>query len=240
MKAKLVLIGGLLLGAASLSGCAAGVVAGAGTAVGVTAAQDRGVSGALEDTRIETDLGNALYKHSTELFRAITISVHEGKVLLAGTVSKPGMKDDAIRIASTIRGVRQVEDEIRIGQDGGVVDGARDVWITTQLRSAISFDSAIASIHYSIETVNGVVYLLGVGRSQAEINKVAEHARAIRYVKRVVSYVRLRDAATSPTYSPTMPEGSQGGSSSGTTSSPDALPPPAAPAPQGAIQVETL
>lgn len=238
MKAKLLLVGGLLLGATGLSGCAAGVVAGAGTAVGVTAAQDRGVSGALEDTRIETDLGNALYKHNTELFRAITISVHEGKVLLAGTVSKPGWKDDAIRIANSIRGVRTVEDEIRIGQDGGVVDGARDLWITTQLRSAISFDSAISSIHYSIETVNGVVYLLGVGRSQAEITKVAEHARSIRYVKRVVSYVRLREAPASPTYSPTMPDAGQG--RSGSPSSPDALPPPVAPAPQGAIQVESL
>lgn len=229
MRADLVLIAGLSLGAAGLSGCAAAVIAGAGTTVGVMAAQDRGVGGVLEDTRIENELGNALYDKNAELFRAVAISVHEGKVLLAGHVPKPGWKEDAVRLAGGIRGVREVEDEIHIGDSRGVADSARDMWITTQLRSAISFDRAIASVHYSIETVDGIVYLLGVGRNQAEIDKVAEHARTIRHVKRVVSYVRVREAAAGPAYSPTMPasDGSR-------------APPPVAPAPQRGIQVESL
>ena len=81
----------------------------------------------------------------------------------------------------------QVRDEPRSWTQYG-----RDTWITTQLRGYITFDKHIQSINYSIDTVNGVVYLMGVGQDQAEIDRVIDHARNTAYVTQVISYVRLR------------------------------------------------
>ncbi len=74
----------------------------------------------------------------------------------------------------------------------GSLDYSRDVWITAQLRSKITFDSEILAINYSIETVNKVVYLMGVAQSEAEIDRVIRYARNIDYVRKVVNHVRIK------------------------------------------------
>ena len=68
---------------------------------------------------------------------------------------------------------------------------AKDAWITTRLRTALTLDKNIQSINYSIDTVNGVVYLIGAAQNRMELNRVIETARTIPNVKRVVSYVKL-------------------------------------------------
>jgi len=118
--------------------------------------------------------------------------VHEGRVLLTGTINSPQNRLDAVRLAWQVEGVRQVIDEIQVTDEGGVLDYSRDVWITAQLRSKITFDSEILAINYSIETVNKVVYLMGVAQSEAEIDRVIRYARNIDYVRKVVSHVRIK------------------------------------------------
>jgi osmotically-inducible protein OsmY len=75
-----------------------------------------------------------------------------------------------------------------------LTDSAQDIWIATQLKTKLLVDSEVSSINYSIETVNQVVYLMGVAQSQAEIDRVIGHAKNISYVRRVVNYVRVKDA----------------------------------------------
>ena len=76
------------------------------------------------------------------------------------------------------------------------------VWVTrdlvaAQLRARLVGDAAIASINYSIETVNGSVYLIGIAQHQAELDRVVAYARNIRYVRRVLNYMRLKTARAS-------------------------------------------
>jgi osmotically-inducible protein OsmY len=52
------------------------------------------------------------------------------------------------------------------------------------------------AINYNIETVNGTVYLIGIAKSQLEVDRVIAHARSLGYVKRVISHVRIKKAAT--------------------------------------------
>lgn len=75
----------------------------------------------------------------------------------------------------------------------GLSNLARDTWISTKLKSTLLFDQDVSSIDYSIETVNQVIYLMGVAQSQVELDRVIGHAKNISYVRRVVSYVLLLD-----------------------------------------------
>ncbi|MEK9645333.1 MAG: BON domain-containing protein, partial [Alphaproteobacteria bacterium] len=69
---------------------------------------------------------------------------------------------------------------------------ARDTIISTELKTKLLFDSKVSSINYSIETVDGVVYLIGIAQNREELNRVTNYARNLGYVKKVVSYVTIK------------------------------------------------
>jgi osmotically-inducible protein OsmY len=115
-------------------------------------------------------------------------------VLLTGQLPSEEMRLEAVRLAWQADGVEEVINEIQIG-DSSVGDLATDTWISTQLKTDLLLDSEVYSINYSIETSNGVVYILGVARSQAELDRVIDYARNLANVRRVVSYVRVMDDA---------------------------------------------
>ena len=85
-----------------------------------------------------------------------------------------------MRLAWQASGVTEVVNEIRVTDEGGVMNYVRDSWISTQLKTKILIDKDIKSVNYSIETVNGVVFLMGITQNQAELNRVTNHARMTR------------------------------------------------------------
>lgn len=188
--AMMAALAGLALGGA---GCAPLIVGGA--AVGATVvAQERGVGSAAEDTALHAEIARRLLESDGGLYQKVDISVAEGRVLLTGLVPTPQNRIDAARIAWQADGVAEVINEIEISDKSTVSDAARDAAITSQVRSRILFDGAVRSINYTIDTVNGRVYLLGVAQSQAELDRVIAHARDIPYVRGVVPYVRIKGA----------------------------------------------
>jgi osmotically-inducible protein OsmY len=188
------LVGSFALSAVLLSGCAPlGLAVGAGAAVGSAAAREGGIGQTVSDKRIEAYINDAWFKRSTSMFTKLNINVTEGRVLITGMVQDQQIRLDAVRLAWQAPGVKQVINEIKIQNSEGISGYTRDSWIATQLRSRMVFDKNVESINYSNEVVGGVVYLMGVAQSQQELNVVVNHARSIRYVKEVVSYVRLRD-----------------------------------------------
>jgi osmotically-inducible protein OsmY len=86
-----------------------------------------------------------------------------------------------------------VLNELNVTDRSEIRDYPRDAWITTQLKTKMLTDKGVLQINYSVETINGVVYLLGIAQSQDELDRVTNHARNISGVQRVVSYVRLKD-----------------------------------------------
>jgi osmotically-inducible protein OsmY len=173
-----------------LSACA--TAAGAGATAGVAASQERGLGVAIDDSATHAKIWRLWLDTDPHIFLEVGVDVHEGRVLLTGTINSPQNRLDAVRLAWQVEGVRQVIDEIQVTDEGGVLDYSRDVWITAQLRSKITFDSEILAINYSIETVNKVVYLMGVAQSEAEIDRVIRYARNIDYVRKVVNHVRIK------------------------------------------------
>ena len=184
-----------LLLSTGLSGCV-GLAVGAGATAGTAAMQDRGLGGVIDDTVIHGKVTSAYFAYDVK-FKLIAAKVHEGRVLLTGTVPKPEDRVDAVRHAWKVEGVKTVINEIMVEDDSGVLDLARDKWVSTQLRLKITFDSKIKAINYAIDTVNGTVYLMGVAQNEWELSLVSNHARNLDYVRRVVSHVRIKpDTAT--------------------------------------------
>jgi osmotically-inducible protein OsmY len=174
-----------------LTGCISAAI-GAGAIATSAAVQERGLKGGIDDTVIRAQINSHWLGHDADMYRLVSLSVVEGRVLLTGSVRLPKMRIDAVRLTWKVNGVREVINEIKVTDEGGVISYARDSWISTQLKSKMLFDKKILSINYSIETVNGAVYLMGIAQDQQELNRVTNHARTLRYVKRVVSYVRLK------------------------------------------------
>ncbi len=175
-----------------LSGCSAlGVAAGTGAAVGIAAAQEGGVRGAANDLRIKAQISDLWFNYDLKTFAKLHLTVDQGRVLVTGIVPNPDDRVEAIRLVWQVEGVAQVINEVRVAEGSGLPGYLRDQWISTRLRTALTFDRGVQSINYSIDTVDGVVYLMGAAQNQTELNRVIEIARTISYVKQVISYVKM-------------------------------------------------
>ena len=175
-----------------LPGCTVlGVVAGAGAAVGVGAAREGGLKSTASDIRIKALISDKWFKYDLHTFSKLNATVNQGRTLITGVVQNPEDRVEAVRLAWQVEGVTQVINEIRVAESEGVSGYVKDQWITTRLRTALTFDKDVQSINYSIDTVNGTVYLMGVGQNQAELDRVIDIARNTSNVKQVVSYVKF-------------------------------------------------
>ncbi len=164
---------------------------GAGVVAGTAAVQEGGVSSALSDARIQTSINDLWFRHDVNMFTKLDLTINQGRVLITGVVQDPSHRVEAVRLAWKPRGVVQVINEVKVADSEGVIGYAKDVWISTRLRTALILDKEVESINYSIDTVQGSVYLMGFAQNQTELNHVIDVTRRIENVKQVVSYVKL-------------------------------------------------
>lgn len=177
-------------GGVTLSGCAP-IALGAGAVTGVAAAKEGGITQSTRDAQIELAISDMWFKYDLNTFSKLSLTVEQGRVLITGVVQDPKDRVEAVRLAWQAPHVKQVINEIRVADSEGIKGYVRDSWITAQLRTAILLDKNIQSINYSIDTVQGTVYLMGVAQNKDELNTVIEHARTTKYVQQVVSYVKM-------------------------------------------------
>lgn len=170
-----------------------GMAIGAGAYAGVAAAQERGFQGAVDDTKIAAEVNHMWFQHDHQLFGKLSTTVTEGRVLVTGIVPTADNRVDAVRLAWQVAGVREVINEIQVQQTPDAVEYGRDVLIANTLRTRLMFDSEVSAINYSIDVVNGVVYVMGISQTDVERDRVIGHARNIENVKRVVNYVILKN-----------------------------------------------
>jgi len=189
-RSRLAVAAALLAASLGLGGCAGAVVGGA-AATGVAAYQERGISGVTSDTRLSADLREKWLAFDHTMPVKLGVEVYEGRALLTGAVAEEQVRADAVRLAWKVEGIKDVLNEIQV-TDSGVVDYARDSWITTQLTTKTTLDKDIHAINYAFETVNQIVYMIGIAQDQGEMDRVLAHARSIDYVKKIVNHVRIK------------------------------------------------
>lgn len=182
----------LILSMPLLQACSiTGLAMGAATTTGIAASQEGGISAAVSDAVIKAKINDAWLNYDVNTFAKLSSTVEQGRVLITGVVQDPEARVEAVRLAWQVKGVQQVINEIRVADSEGITGFIKDTWITSRLRTAITIDRGVQSINYSIDTVSGVVYLMGYAQNRAELNRVIETARTISGVKQVVSYVKM-------------------------------------------------
>ena len=97
----------------------------------------------------------------------------------------------ATRLAWEINGVKEVVNEIQIVSGKSLKTTAKDLAASAQLRANLNGDQEISSLNYSIDVVNGIVYLSGVAADEKERERVIAHAQALVLLDKVVNYIIL-------------------------------------------------
>lgn len=177
----------------SLSACVPVLLGGAG-AVGIAGAQERTVGTAVDDTVISSSIKSSyLQKDINNLFHAVDVKVNEGRVLLTGIVENPNARLKAVELAWKVKGVGQVINEIQLEGNNTIGGYAKDAWVTTRVKSKLLLDKHVKSVNYSIETVDGIVYLFGIAQNREEMHRAGRIAGSVKDVKKVITHLRLKN-----------------------------------------------
>lgn len=177
---------------AGLAACGPEAAIGVAATAGTAAMEERGFGAAVSDAALKAELNARFLGQSGDMWTGLSVQVIEGRVLLSGKVREPDMRVTAVRTAWQIHGVREVINEIQVTNRNVTGTMARDTLISSKLKTRLLFDRDVSAINYSIVTVGGVIYLMGIAQHQMELDRVINHARDIVDVRGVVSYVQLK------------------------------------------------
>jgi len=181
----------LVLGGLLFSGCAPAVV-GVGTAAVAASSTEKGITTSVSDGLVFTKIQDNFLKTDATLVQFVDVNVNDGAVLLTGKVKTPEEKVLATKLTWEVRGVREVVNEIQVTDKSSIKDVAKDLAASAQLRGKLIADNSLSSLNFSIDVVNGTVYLSGVAADAEEMNRVVSHARELRFAQQVVNYITLR------------------------------------------------
>ena len=191
MQKKIFIVAVAIILTSSVSGCS--VLVGAGAAAGTASMEERGLSAAISDKFIQATINSKWLEVDPKIFINISSQVHEGRVRLSGNVVKPQHRVDAVRVAWQVDGVREVINQIEIHEGSSLISFARDGWITTQLTIKLTVDGQVKAINYSIDTVDGHIFIMGIAQDQSELDRVLSHAHNVSYVRRVTNHAILKN-----------------------------------------------
>ena len=181
----------MLFCALGVSGCAPMIFAGAATGV-VAASQERSVGDGFDDFTIQTDLEARMAAESGILSRQVNLKVVEGRVLLTGFVPDEEHRGRAGQLAWDSGLVREVINELLVGEPQQINGHFSDSWISTQYRFRLLGDGEVFDFNYGYDVLAGTIYLIGIARSEDEMMKAIDHARTINGVNQVVSHIILK------------------------------------------------
>ena len=181
----------LVLGGLLFSGCAPAVV-GVGTAAVAATSTEKGITTSVSDGLVFTKIQDKFLKTDATLSQFVDVNVNDGAVLLTGKLKTPEEKVLATKLTWEVRGVREVVNEIQLTDKSSIKDVAKDLAASAQLRGKLIADNSLSSLNFSIDVVNGTVYLSGVAADAEQMNRVVSHARELRFAQQVVNYITLR------------------------------------------------
>jgi osmotically-inducible protein OsmY len=203
MRAPLITLAAL--GACALSGGCVTAVAGAAAGVGLFAMQDRTIGEGIDDAMASQEVKTRLMAADEPGFREVDVEVAEGNLLLSGTAPSEQHRQAAELIARNVRSVHTVYNEIFVGQHSSLARNAQDEMITAQIRARLAASPNVRAINVNIETFHGNVYLMGVARTQAELERAAQIASITSGVRRVVSFMQVRALSPGSVAAPPAP-----------------------------------
>jgi Predicted periplasmic or secreted lipoprotein len=124
-------------------------------------------------------------------FLSIFTQVLDGRIFITGKVDNPEEKLKITKLAWEIEGARSVKNDLKIKEEFNFKQSAKDVLITSQLRTALIFNKKIKSANYSVDTYKKKIYIYGIAESKEEQSLVLEEAKQILDVEDVISSILL-------------------------------------------------
>ena len=183
--AKLILISFLLY---SCVGSSSVGVFGSGVSV---AFDPRTVGMQIDDSIMQKNLMSRLTLTEKKYLLSISVKVLDGNIFLSGKVDEPEEKLKITKLAWETKGARSVKSAIAIKGQTNFKSTAKDVLITSQLRTALIFNKIIKATNYNIDTINGNTYIFGIAMTDDEKKEVIKEAQEVYGVEKVIPSIIL-------------------------------------------------
>ena len=161
-----------------------------GTGVDITF-DPRTIGMQIDDTIMQKNLSARLALSEKKYFFSIQSEVIDGRIFWAGKVDEPEEKIKITKMAWETKGVRSVKNAISIKGQSNFKGTAKDILITSQLRSALIFNKKTKARNYTLETINKNIYIFGIAMDNDEKKEVIDEANKIYDVEKVIPSIYL-------------------------------------------------
>ena len=159
---------------------------------GVSVALDpRTLGTQIDDSIMQKNLSTRLVLKEKSYILSISNKVLDGRIFLTGKVNNPEEKLQITKLAWETKGVRSVKNDIKIKEEFNFKQSAKDLLITSQLRTAIIFNKKIKATNYQIDTYKKKIYVYGIALNSDERKEVINEAKEILDVEDVIASILL-------------------------------------------------
>ena len=177
-----------------LSGCV-GVSSKGIFGTGVSVAFDpRSVGTQVDDSIMQKSLSARVLLMDKKYLLAVKTKVLDGRIFLTGKVDNPEEKLKLTKLAWETDGARSVRNDIKIKEEFNFKQSAKDILITSQLRTAMIFNKKIKATNYQIDTYKKKIYVYGIALTSEEKDQVISEAKEILDVENVIASILLVDS----------------------------------------------
>ena len=159
---------------------------------GVSVALDpRSIGTQIDDNIMQKNLSSRLLLKDKKYVLLINTKVLDGRIFITGKVEDPEEKLQITKMAWETNGVRSVKNNIIIKEEFNFKQSAKDLLITSQLRTAMIVNKKIKSTNYNIDTYKKKIYIYGIAQDKDEMKQVIQEAKSILDVDKVVASILL-------------------------------------------------
>tara|TARA_B100002019_G_scaffold245762_1_gene223316 strand:+ start:1804 stop:2397 length:594 start_codon:yes stop_codon:yes gene_type:complete len=188
MKTKIILLFTIAIFITSCAGVASKGIFGTGVSV---AFDPRSVGTQIDDSIMEKNLKTRILLRDKNHLLNVKTKVLDGRIFLMGKVINPEEKLQLTKLAWETDGVRSVRNDIKIKEDFNFQQSAKDLFITSQLRTAIILNKEIKAINYQIDTYKKKIFIYGIAMTSDEKDLVIQEAKEILEVDDVIASIML-------------------------------------------------
>ena len=161
-----------------------------GTGVSV-AIDPRSLGTQIDDSIMQKNLSTRILLIDKNYFLSVKTKVIDGRIFITGKVNDPEEKLKLTKLAWETQGVRSVKNDLKIKEDFNFKQSAKDILITSQLRSALIFNDNIKATNYQIDTYKKKIYIYGIAITSDEREAVIKEANEISDVENVIASILL-------------------------------------------------
>jgi len=188
MKNRIILISLVFLIITGCVGISSKGIFGSGVSV---ALDPRSLGTQIDDSVMQKSLSARLILRDKSYFLSVNKKVLDGRIFLTGKVDDPEEKLQITKLAWETKGVRSVKNDIKIKEEFNFKQSAKDLLITSQLRTALIFNRKIKATNYQIDTYKKKIFIYGISLTADERKEVINEAKEIIDVKDVIASIVL-------------------------------------------------